>query len=163
MSGELIFMSRMCMAVFCLIGAAVLSGSCPVRAASMPGAESPLRTAPILIGKRTIQAKVADTDLERRQGLLGWSSISEDTGMLLDFGSEGKYAIHVEGMQFPIDAVWIDHSGEIKLVYEDIQPNSGELYHSMVPCRYCLELKAGFCRKFKVKTGARIKLGAQAP
>jgi uncharacterized membrane protein (UPF0127 family) len=113
----------------------------------------------ITLGGRTIQAVVAGTDEARRQGLLGWDSIGDDTGMLLDFGTDGKYAIHMEGMKFPIDTLWIDSSGEIKLIYEEIRPNSGLTYPSMFPCAYCLEVKAGFCKRYGVRMGQRVAFG----
>lgn len=126
------------------------------------GSGSELQTIPITLGNKTIHAVVADTDDSRIKGLLGWEQISEGLGMLLDFRTEGKYAIHMQGMKFPIDAVWIDGRGEIKLIYESIVPNSGLIYPSMFPCRYCLEIKAGFCKKHGVKIGQSVQFGAPA-
>ncbi len=121
------------------------------------------RTISITLGNQTIRAVEADTDASRREGLLGWNQITEDTGMLLDFAIEGQYAIHMQGMKFPIDAVWIDAKGVIKLIYDDIAPNSGLIYPSMFPCRYCLEIKAGFCKKYGIKTGQNVQFGAPKP
>ncbi len=118
------------------------------------------RTISITLGNQTIRAVVADADASRREGLLGWSQITEDRGMLLDFAMEGQYAIHMQGMKFPIDAVWIDGKGIIKLVYEDITPNSGLIYPSLFPCRYCLEIKSGFCKKYGIKIGQTVQFGS---
>ncbi len=133
----------------------------PVIAETLP-AQNPsqnLRSLPITLGSKTILAKVADNDSARIQGLLGWTTINEETGMLLEFPLESNYAIHMQGMKFPIDAIWIDSKGVIRLIYEDIQPNSGQVYPSMFPCRYCLEVKAGFCKKFGVKIGQNVSFG----
>jgi len=119
------------------------------------------RTISVTLGNQTITAVVAETDASRRQGLLGWSQITEERGMLLDFAMEGQYAIHMQGMNFPIDAVWIDANGLIKLTYEGIIPNSGLIYPSMFPCRYCLEIKSGFCRKYGIKIGETVQFGAK--
>jgi len=113
----------------------------------------------ITLGNQTITAVVADTDASRREGLLGWSQITEERGMLLDFAMERQYAIHMQGMKFPIDAVWIDANGLIKLTYDDIIPNSGLIYPSMFPCRYCLEIKSGFCKKHGIKIGQTVQFG----
>ena len=118
-----------------------------------------LRSVAVTLGSKTILAKVAEDESSRIQGLLGWTSINEETGMLLAFAVEGDYAIHMQGMRFPIDAIWIDSKGVIKLIYEDIQPNSGITYPSMFPCRYCLEVKAGFCKKFGVKMSQTVSFG----
>jgi uncharacterized membrane protein (UPF0127 family) len=117
------------------------------------------RSISVTLGNQTIQAVVADTDNSRREGLLGWSQITEERGMLLDFAMERQYAIHMQGMKFPIDAVWIDAKGLIKLIYEDIVPNSGLIYPSMFPCRYCLEIKSGFCKKYGIKIGQTVQFG----
>lgn len=117
------------------------------------------RTISITLGNQTFSAVVADADASRREGLLGWSQITEERGMLLDFAMEGQYAIHMQGMKFPIDAVWIDANGLIKLIYEDITPNSGLIYPSMFPCRYCLEIKSGFCKKYGINMGQTVQFG----
>ncbi len=116
----------------------------------------------VTLGGRTIVADVANTDRSRREGLLGWASITQDRGMLLDFGLERTYAIHMQGMKFPIDALWVDSAGEIKLIYHDIQPNSGVIYHSLFPSAYCLEIKAGFCKQYGIKIGQKIHFGTIA-
>jgi len=134
----------------------------PLIAAESAPPQSPsqnLRSVSVTLGSKTISAKVADNDSSRTQGLLGWTTINEETGMLLDFPFESNYAIHMQGMKFPIDAIWIDSKGVIRLIYEDIQPNSGLTYPSMLPCRYCLEVKAGFCKKFGVKIGQNVSFG----
>jgi uncharacterized membrane protein (UPF0127 family) len=121
-----------------------------------------LSTMPVTLGAKTVTAVVANDDRSRREGLLTWDSITEDQGMLLDFVLPAEYAIHMQGMKFPIDAVWIDVNGVIKLIYEDIRPNSRQIYYSLFPCRYCLELKAGFCKKYGVKIGQTVVFGSSA-
>jgi uncharacterized membrane protein (UPF0127 family) len=116
-------------------------------------------TVPITLGARIITATLANTDATRIEGLLGWAQIGEDQGMLLDFIRPGVFAIHMQGMKFPIDALWIDSNGVIKLIYSQIQPNSGIVYPSLFKIRYCLEIAAGFCKKYGIKTGDRIVLG----
>jgi len=116
-------------------------------------------TVPITLGTKTITATLANTDSTRIKGLLDWSQIGEDQGMLLDFIRPGVFAIHMQGMKFPIDAVWIDSDGLIKLIYGQIQPNSGIVYPSLFKVRYCLEIAPGFCKKFGIKEGQKVILG----
>jgi len=125
------------------------------------GKPGTLRTVSMTVGTKDIRATVADTIPSRREGLLGWETISDDEGMLLDFVFPEKQAIHMQGMKFPIDAVWIDARGVILLIYENIAPNSGQIYPSEFPCRYCLELKAGFCKRYGVKTGQTVRFNAR--
>jgi len=115
---------------------------------------------PVSIGEKTVEAVLANTDSSRVQGLLGWDQITDQDGMLLDFIVAGHYAIHMRGMKFPIDAIWVDNNGIVKFIYENLQPNSEQIYFSMFPCRYCLEVKAGFCKKYSIKAGQQVRLGA---
>jgi len=124
-----------------------------------PGNVTAIRKMPITVGDKTIQAVVADTHPTRVQGLLGWDAITDEDGMLLDFIVQGPYAIHMRGMKFAIDSIWIDSDGVIKLTYESIPPNTPDIYPSMFPCRYCLEVKAGFCKKYGVKAGQKVRFG----
>ena len=118
-------------------------------------------TMELKLGNGSIKAVVADTPSSRERGLLGWQTIDDHTGMLLDFVFEGIYAIHMQGMKFPIDAVWIDSTGRVLLLYENIQPDSGLTYPSLVRSRYCLELKAGSCKRLGVSMGETIQFGAR--
>jgi uncharacterized protein len=111
------------------------------------------------LGSAVLKADLADTDQTRIEGLLGWSTIDDAKGMLLDFLVPGEYAIHMQGMKFPIDAIWIDSNMRIDLIYENIQPNSGQVYPSMFPVRFCLEVNSGFCNRHKVKIGQIVSFG----
>jgi uncharacterized protein len=132
------------------------------QAAGTPDSRGESKIISVTIGNTTFRAVVADTEPTRIRGLLGWDRISEETGMLLDFMVEGTYAIHMQGMKFPIDAIWIDSKGVIQWRYEDIPPNAGQVFPSMFPSRYCLEVAAGFCRKFGVKVGDKVIFGADS-
>lgn len=130
--------------VYAVVSVFMLLVTCTIVFAQSAG------TALVTIGSKTIEVVVADTDASRIQGLLGWNTIDDSTGMLLEFDAAGRYAIHMQGMKFPIDAVWIDSQGVVKRIYENIQPDSGLIYPSIFSVKYCLEINAGFCSKFGV-------------
>lgn len=140
-------------------GPIFVGGAAQAENREVPGPGTKMRTAEVTLGGKTIRAVIAETDSARAAGLLGWESITDADGMLLDFGLDGPYAIHMQGMKFPIDALWIDGRGVIRLIYSGIVPNSGIIYPSMFPCRYCLEVKAGFCKKYDVRMDQRVRFG----
>lgn len=123
------------------------------------GPDPKVRTVTVTVGGKTVLTVIADTDLARTRGLLDWVRIADDSGMILDFGAERQAAIHMQGMKFPIDAVWIDRNGVITMTYESIQPNSGTVYPSIFPSRFCLELNAGFCKRYGVTIGQKVAFG----
>lgn len=151
-------MCLLCVLLIPVRGAATESGA-PSSVQPYLGPDKNVRTVLITLGGKTVRAVIADTDLTRTRGLLDWQRITDDAGMLLDFARERHAAIHMQGMKFPIDAVWIDDKGVITMVYESIQPNSGEVYPSILPSRSCLELNAGFCKRFGVKIGHKVSFG----
>lgn len=122
---------------------------------------SKLNIIPLKIGTTTVKAHHANTIASRIEGLLEWDSITYEQGMLLNFDREDEYAIHMQEMKFPIDAVWIDGTKTIRLIYQNIQPNSGVTYPSLFKSLYCLELKAGFCKKFHVNVGDKVVFGSE--
>lgn len=128
----------------------------PLASAPTPAQTTNLKSITMQVGGLDIKAFVADTDASRIEGLLGWTSINDDQGLLLDFMIPGDYAIHMQGMKFPIDAVWIDAKGKITVIYQEIMPNSGIIYPSMFPARYCLELNAGYCKRHEVRIGQDV-------
>ncbi|MCA1961041.1 MAG: DUF192 domain-containing protein [Desulfomonile sp.] len=145
------------MLVHGLVGAARAGGS--TDGGLYLGPDPNVRTVPVTIGEKTVIAVIADTDVSRARGLLGWERITDDVGMLLDFAAERQAAIHMQGMKFSIDAVWIDRNGVVTMIYESIQPNSGSIYPSIFPSRSCLELNAGFCKRYGVKIGHKVGFG----
>jgi uncharacterized membrane protein (UPF0127 family) len=146
--------------VAALLMNAILTAAWIVHVCAFGNPGDKLQTVSVILGEKKIQAVLANTLESRIQGLLGWNTIDEDTGMLLDFLIDTRSAIHMQGMKFPIDAIWVDSSGEIKLIYENIQPDKGLTYPSMFPSRYCLEVRAGFCNKYGVKVGQKIRFTA---
>lgn len=131
----------------------------PLKPHVVPNPSEKALRADVTLGRKTVRTTVANTEKTLTEGLLGWNTITDDEGMLLEFPVVGQYAIHMQGMKFPIDAVWIDSAGTVRLIYHQITANSGQVYPSMVPCRYCLELNAGFCKRFDVKEGQSVIFG----
>ncbi len=68
----------------------------------------------------------------------------------------------MQGMKFPIDAIWIDSKGSDPMEISRYTAERGQVYPSMFPSRYCLEVAAGFCRKFGVKVGDKVIFGADS-
>lgn len=147
--------------VMLFVWAGALSGLCEQPADMSPYADSggKIRIAPVTVGNLKIRAVAAHTEKGLRKGFLGWERVSDDEGMLLDFVIESSYSIHMQGMKFPIDAIWADKLGVVNAVYHDIKPNSGVNYPSLSPSRFCLELKAGSAKKSGLRVGDKLEIG----
>jgi len=88
---------------------------------------------------------------KRAKGLLGKSSMTNEEGVLFYHCS----SIHMIGMKFPIDVVYLNNSLEIVKLVESIKPWQVSFCHSAV---HTLELASGSISKSKLKLGEKLQI-----
>ena len=92
---------------------------------------------------------VADRPWSRFRGLLGRDSIDRDEGLLIEPCS----SVHMLGMRFAIDAVFLDRTGRVLRVTEQLKP------WRMAACKgskRVLELPAGRAREVGLAVGDEL-------
>lgn len=102
-----------------------------------------------------IDADVALTPEERVKGLLGRTNLPERKGMLFLFDRKDKYQFHMNGMQFPIDMIWIDDTVVVDIT-KNAPPSTGypyQLYNPSKPVNRVLEVPAGTSDKYGIVPG----------
>jgi uncharacterized membrane protein (UPF0127 family) len=57
----------------------------------------------VTLGKKKYTLEVAESKTELRKGLMGRESLSENEGMLFDFGTEGKHEMWMYNTLIPLD------------------------------------------------------------
>ncbi len=104
-----------------------------------------------------ITVHVADSDCERGLGLSGFSSLSEDEGMLFVFDHDDRHGFWMKDMQFSIDIVWITSDG----IVTDVITLSPETYPTVVipheSVRYALELPAHAAAHYDIHSSSILK------
>lgn len=110
--------------------------------------------------------EVADTDEERRKGLMGRTSLPEATGMLFVFEKERALNFWMKNTSIPLDVIYLD--SEMKIVDIDrMNPQPGvpeeelTLYPSDSPAMYAVEMNQNFSRKVGLRKGDRLDLGSR--
>lgn len=111
----------------------------------------------IIIRKQKIKTRTTNTNFELVKGLM----FKRRGRLLLDFGKECKPGIWMLFMKFPLDLIFLDSSGKIVDIIENVKPFSlnpktWKIYYPRKNCRYCLEVEAGFVKKFKIEVGKKI-------
>lgn len=97
------------------------------------------------------RAEIAESMLDRMRGLLGRDSLPQNHGLLIT----NCPSIHMVGMRFPIDAIFIASDGEVVRVTRDIQP--GRLMVSGGSgARLTLEIATGWLATDAIKPGDRL-------
>ena len=97
------------------------------------------------------RAEIAESMLDRMRGLLGRDALLPNHGLLITHCP----SIHMVGMRFPIDAIFIANDGEVVRITRDIQP--GRLMVSGGSgARLTLEISTGWLDADAIKPGDRI-------
>jgi uncharacterized protein len=93
-----------------------------------------------------------DTRWERMRGLLGRGGLAPREGLWIDPCT----SIHMFFMRFPIDAVFLDSSGQVVRVFEDLRP--WRMARGGKHAASVLELPQGKAAFFNIRVGDRLRI-----
>ena len=110
------------------------------------------------VNGRKIYIEVADNKDELINGLSGRSTLSDESGLLLSFGSEGYWGIWMKDMNFPIDIIWLDRNGVVVDIEMNVKPESyPEVFKPSEKSKYVLEMLAGSANRYSIEKQTQIK------
>ncbi|MBI5134934.1 DUF192 domain-containing protein [Candidatus Uhrbacteria bacterium] len=113
----------------------------------------------VSIGGTTITVTLATSPTQRERGLSGRARLEPNNGMLFVFDAEGSHGIWMKDMNFAIDVLWLDNTGTIVDIAENVSPATFPMvFKPNTPARFVLELPALFAQNHSVKVGASILL-----
>lgn len=105
----------------------------------------------ITLNGQPINVEIAYDSRAKTKGLSGRPCIQPNWGMLFDFGQNGRYAIWMKDMKFPIDVIWISAAHNIVAIERNFKPSSyPDKRINQNPARYVLEIKAGQSKVLKL-------------
>jgi uncharacterized membrane protein (UPF0127 family) len=96
---------------------------------------------------------VADRWWLRMRGLLGRPPLAAGEGLLLD----PCRAVHMLGMTYPLDVVFIDELRRVVALYPGLAPRARTGFHE---ARYALELPAGTLQRSGTSVGDTLSWGS---
>jgi uncharacterized membrane protein (UPF0127 family) len=98
--------------------------------------------------------ELAVTSAERRRGLLGREAMEPDSALVITRCA----AVHTFWMRFAIDVVFVDSSGTVKKIVEELAPwrMAGALFASTA-----IEFPAGTLKQGALQIGDRVYLTAE--
>lgn len=100
-----------------------------------------------IIGDRI---EIADTDEERRAGLLGRKNLTKGEGLIIT----SCEAIHTFGMKFNIDVLFLDKNKTA--VSYNANVRHSKIIKAAFPAEYAVELPVGTLESSKVKIGNKF-------
>lgn len=122
------------------------------------------------IGNQTLMIDIANTEVQRAQGLSNRPTMAENQGMLFDFSGTGSFspAFWMKDMNFNLDLIWIKNNKIIGITPDVPKPIENwslkignlPLYYSPAqePIDMVLEVNANWCQKNNIKVGDEIKV-----
>jgi len=108
------------------------------------------------IGDAVFTTRVAKTQDDRDKALGGTYNLRDDQAMLLVYETDGKWAVNMKDMNYPIDIIWLDKDKKVVYIVKNAPPESYP-YESFAPkenARYVLEANAGIVGEKKINIGA---------
>lgn len=108
---------------------------------------------------KEITAELAVTEEQRVRGLMFREEIKENQGMLFVMEEEGPHGFWMKNMRFSIDILWLNGEKRIVHVESHVPPCQSPpcpTYHSEIPSKYVLELKAGSVEKHNLELYEKI-------
>ncbi|HLC77722.1 MAG TPA: DUF192 domain-containing protein [Candidatus Nanoarchaeia archaeon] len=114
----------------------------------------------VSLNGKTFEVEIADTQLERAQGLMFRKELKENSGMLFIFPESDKHSFWMKNTFIPLDIIWIDENFKIVYIYENAQP-CRDICDSITPskdARYVLEINSGLAEKYNFNMGDRVEI-----
>ena len=118
-------------------------------------AADPLLTYPLKINGHSIRAEVANSEEDRRTGLMFRKSLAENQGMLFIYEKEGRYAMWMKNTNVALSVAFIDRNGAI-LNIEDMEPQTEDSHGSKGVAKFSLEMNQGWFKKRGIKKGDHV-------
>lgn len=113
--------------------------------------------ATIVINGKEFSAEIAKTDAEKAKGLSGRESLPENSGMWFVFDRPVQERFWMQGMEIPLDMIFVDENMKVVHVMENAVPGSTELISSPTSFMYVLELGTGAAAKNSIKAGDLVE------
>ena len=144
---------------FILLALFALFGSAASCAPGIPGnASGETLTIKSATGAHEFLVEIADTDEERRIGLMHRTSMPENAGMLFDFRHDiSEHSMWMKNTLIPLDMAFIAADGRIARIAADTTPMSLASITSGEPVAAVLEVNAGRFAALGVKEGDYVR------
>ncbi len=128
-------------------------------AATDPDTAQTERTGALQINDRCVTLAVADTQIERNQGLSNREDLPNDEGMLFLFDNPDRHGFWMKDMNFPIDIIWLDDENQVVDLKQSVSPETyPETFEPSKNAKKVVELNAGFANQENINRGDALKI-----
>jgi uncharacterized membrane protein (UPF0127 family) len=153
-----------------ILAAVLLLAAGPARA--VDAANTPLKpskhAALSFPSGKPITVDVVDTPLDRERGLMFYTKLPRDYGMLFAFPREMMMTFWMKNTLIPLDIVFIGADKKITVIHAKMKASTTETPDDAVAraggtAQYVLELPAGAAKRRKLAAGDALKFTVDIP
>ncbi|MCP5407204.1 MAG: DUF192 domain-containing protein [Chromatiaceae bacterium] len=94
----------------------------------------------------------------RRKGLMGRTQLGQDQGMLMVYPSPSILDIWMLNTAIPLDVGFFDAQGRLVNIASMLPDGGKQIYTSMLPSVYALEMNMGWFARHGLKPGVKLQL-----
>tara|TARA_B100001564_G_scaffold343279_1_gene339699 strand:+ start:288 stop:749 length:462 start_codon:yes stop_codon:yes gene_type:complete len=102
--------------------------------------------------------KLAETEAQRRHGLMFTPYLPERHGMLFVFDTDAPRQFWMKNTQIPLDMLFFTSNGRLVNIVHSAVPLSLTARNSLGPARYVLELNGGAAAEIGIQADAQLAL-----
>jgi uncharacterized membrane protein (UPF0127 family) len=106
-------------------------------------------------GNRPFSVAVAATPQQRQHGLMGYTHLGDDEGMLFVFENKSGYCFWMKDTLIPLSIAFLDDDGSIVNI-EDMRPQTPVMHCPKAAVRYALEMNLGWFKNLGIRPGMKI-------
>ena len=112
---------------------------------------------PVMIKGNEIFVEVADSEEERKRGLMWRKKLNNNAGMLFVFKDSSIRYFWMKNTFIRLDMAFVDTNMVIRTIRTTAKTNdSTTIYSSFVPVQYVLEVNAGWFEQHNIEPGDTI-------
>jgi uncharacterized membrane protein (UPF0127 family) len=109
-------------------------------------------------GSESIFVVDVAADREKRNfGLMGVTTMAADHGMLFVYDHPQAVAYWMEGVQIPLDMIFLDAGGTVRKVKADARPMDMTVVSGAPDTQYVLEINGGLAAKLGIAVGSELR------
>ena len=107
--------------------------------------------------RTSIAIEIAETREARTKGLMGREEMDDHAGMLFVYQRAGDKVFWMRNTPLSLDIIFVSEDGAVLNIARRTQPLSDNKYHSKGPAKYVVEVLSGFCDRYGIREGTRIR------
>jgi uncharacterized membrane protein (UPF0127 family) len=106
---------------------------------------------------KEIDIEIAENTYERNQGLMYRYTMNDNKGMLFIYDNSGLRTMWMKNTYISLDIIFANEDYEIVSIYKNAIPLSINTISSYRDAIYVVEVVAGFCDKYRIKEGDKVR------